>query len=202
LIIKNINFTIIEEKCNPDKLFLAILLIGYFQAMEQLLVDMDGVLANVYSQFLNLEFKETGVKQNIESLSGKIEADAFLNYERSVHSMNFFRKAPVIPDSIEGLKYLNNKYRVLIVSSAMEFPHSLIEKYEWLIEFYPFISWKQFVFCGEKASVKGDIMIDDHPKNLDFFTGRKILFTQPHNIHLSNNEYQRVDNWKQLIGIL
>ena len=163
---------------------------------------MDGVLADVYSQFLRLELKETGIKQNIESLYGKTEADAFSNYEQYVHSIDFFRKAPTIPGSIEGLRYLNHKYSVLIVSSAMEFRDSLIEKYEWLSEFYPFISWKQIVFCGEKSVVKGDIMIDDHPKNLDFFTGRKILFTQPHNIYLTNKEYERVDNWEQIIGIL
>lgn len=170
--------------------------------MDQLLVDMDGVLADVYSQFLRLESKETGIKQSIESLYGKTEADAFPNYEQYVHSTDFFRKAPTMPGSIEGLRYLNHKYKLLIVSSAMEFPDSLIEKYEWLNEFYPFISWKQIVFCGEKTVVKGDIMIDDHPKNLNFFTGRRILFTQPHNIYLSNGEYERVDNWEQIIGIL
>ena len=170
--------------------------------MEQLLVDMDGVLADVYSQFLHFEFNETGVEQDMESLYGKTEADAFLNYERYVHSNDFFRKAPTMPGSIEGLRYLNHKYKVLIVSSAMEFPNSLIEKHEWLDEFYPFISWKQIVFCGDKAVVKGDIMIDDHPKNLDFFTGRKILFTQPHNVLLSNKEYERTDNWAQILEIL
>jgi 5'(3')-deoxyribonucleotidase len=170
--------------------------------MDQLLVDMDGVLADVYSQFLHLEFEETGVRQNIEALYGRPEPDAFPYYEQHVHSRNFFRKAPTVRDSIEGLTYLNDKYRVLIVSSAMEFPHSLTEKYDWLNEFYPFITWKQIVFCGDKSALKGDIMIDDHPKNLDYFAGRKILYTQPHNIYLTNVQYRRVDNWKQLVGIL
>ena len=130
--------------------------------MEQLLVDMDGVLADVYTQFLHLEWKETGVMQNVEALYGKTEPEAFRNYERHVHSRDFFRKAPTMPESIEGLAQLNMKYKVLVVSAAMEFPDSLIEKYEWLKEFYPFITWKQIVFCGDKASLKGDIMIDDH----------------------------------------
>ncbi|KAA6316407.1 hypothetical protein EZS27_033278 [termite gut metagenome] len=29
--------------------------------LKQILVDMDGVLADVYSQFIKLELKETGV---------------------------------------------------------------------------------------------------------------------------------------------
>ena len=169
---------------------------------QQVLVDMDGVLADVYSRFLDLEFRETGIKLEIESLNGKTEDEAFPNYLKNVRSKDFFRKVPTIPDSIEGLKYLNDKYSVLIVSSATEYPNSLIEKIEWLNEFYPFISWKQMIFCGQKDSIKGDIMIDDHPKNLDFFSGRKIIFTQPHNFYISKSNYERVNNWKQIMEIL
>ena len=32
---------------------------------QQVLVDMDGVLADVYSQFLELEYKETGIRRGI-----------------------------------------------------------------------------------------------------------------------------------------
>jgi 5'(3')-deoxyribonucleotidase len=170
--------------------------------MEQLLVDMDGVLADVYAHFLYLEFRETSIKPRLEELYGRTEAEAFAHYEQNVHSKDFFRKAPVMPGSIDGLKYLNNRYKVLVVSAAMEFPDSLIEKHDWLLEYFPFISWKQIVFCGDKAAVKGDIMIDDHPKNLNFFPGRKILFTQPHNILLPNDSWERVDTWKQLLEIL
>jgi len=170
--------------------------------LQQVLVDMDGVLADVYSQLLKFEYEDTGVRREIESLYGKLELDAFPNGNTYVRSQGFFRTAPVIPGSVEGLKYLNEKYRVVIVSSATEFPRSLMEKLEWLNEYYPFITWEQMIFCGKKDSVKGDIMIDDHPKNLDFFTGKKIMFTQPHNVLIPDNGYQRVDGWKQIIEIL
>ena len=114
----------------------------------------------------------------------------------------FFRNAPIIDDSIEGLRYLNDQYNVLIVSSATEFPNSLNEKLEWLNEYYPFISWKQMIFCGEKKSIKGDIMIDDHIKNLQYFQGEKILFTQPHNIYIDSISYKRVHTWKEIMTIL
>lgn len=170
--------------------------------MEQLLVDMDGVLADVYAQFVRLEFMETGIKPDIESLYGKTEPEAFAHYEQNVHSRDFFRTAPVMPGSVDGLRYLNSKYKVQVVSAAMEFPDSLKEKHDWLQEHFPFISWTQIVFCGDKAAVKGDIMIDDHPKNLNFFPGRKILFTQPHNILLSSDKWERVDQWPELLKIL
>lgn len=170
--------------------------------MKQVLVDMDGVLADVYSQFSRLELGETGTVIDIESLYGKLESEAFPNYEKHVRSTNFFRTAPVIPDSVGGLKYLNEKYNVLIVSSATEFPDSLKEKVEWLNEHFPFIKWQQIILCGTKNSIKGDIMIDDHPKNLDYFEGEKILFNQPHNMYMVKDDCTRVNTWQEIINIL
>lgn len=170
--------------------------------MKQVLVDMDGVLADVYSQFSRLELGETGTVIDIESLYGKLESEAFPNYEKHVRSTNFFRTAPVIPDSVGGLKYLNEKYNVLIVSSATEFPDSLKEKVEWLNEHFPFIKWQQIILCGTKNSIKGDIMIDDHPKNLDYFEGEKILFSQPHNMYMVKDDCTRVNTWQEIINIL
>lgn len=167
----------------------------------QMLVDMDGVLADVYSQFINFEYRDSGIRLNKEDMYGKTEEESFPSFDRHVRSSGFFRTAPLMADSIEGLKYLNDKYNVLIVSSATEFPRSLIEKQEWLNEHFPFITWQQMIFCGRKDSIKGDIMIDDHPKNLSFFDGEKVLFTQPHNIRITNPAYRRVAGWKEIMEI-
>lgn len=170
--------------------------------MLQVLVDMDGVLADTYSQFLRMELDETGRHIPAEELLGKLEEEAFPNFEKHVHSKGFFRTAPQIEGSVDGLKYLNDKYKLLIVSSATEFPQSLTEKVEWLKEYYPFISWQQIILCGDKSSVKGDLMIDDHIKNLDYFEGDKILFSQPHNIYIKNDNYKRVNGWTEVMDIL
>ena len=103
---------------------------------------------------------------------------------------------------MKGLKYLNDKYKVLIVSSATEFPNSLTEKQRWLNEYFPFITWEQMIFCGRKDSIQGDIMIDDHPKNLRTFGGRRILFTQPHNMCIDEASYQRVSGWEEIMNLL
>lgn len=107
---------------------------------QQILVDMDGVLADVYAQLIIFEYRDSGIKLNIENMYGKTELEAFPSFEKHVRSKGFFRTAPLIPGSIEGLKYLNEKYNVLIVSSATEFPQSLNEKEEWLSEHFPFIT--------------------------------------------------------------
>lgn len=169
---------------------------------KQILTDMDGVLADVYTHFIQMEYKDSGIKINIQDLYGKSEEESFPSFDKHIRSHGFFRTVPVIQDSIEGLKYLNDRYNVLIVSSATEFPNSISEKQEWLNEHFPFIKWEQMIFCGQKDSIKGDIMIDDHPKNLRSFDGEKIIFTQPHNMNIQDSDFRRVFCWKDILNML
>ncbi|KGT08195.1 5'(3')-deoxyribonucleotidase [Elizabethkingia anophelis] len=169
---------------------------------KRVLVDMDGVLADVYSQFIKYEERDSGVKINIEDSEGLDEVIAFPNVNKHLHEPGFFRDLQVMENSIEVMEYLNSKYEVFILSAAMEFPNSLREKYDWLVEHFPFITWEQIIFCGSKKAVTADYMIDDYPKNLDTFRGEKLLFTQPHNQSVKNPDYKRIDSWKEIKTIL
>jgi 5'(3')-deoxyribonucleotidase len=84
----------------------------------------------------------------------------------------------------------------------MEFPQSLIEKYEWLREHFPFINWSQIIFCGSKKAISGDFMVDDHFKNLSNFKGEKLLFTATHNINIHIMGYTRVNSWVEVRRLL
>jgi 5'(3')-deoxyribonucleotidase len=170
--------------------------------MKRLLIDMDGVLSDIYAQFIKYEQKDIGLTQSVKELTGKFEREAFINHDKYVNSENFFYTAIPIQDSVEIVSKLNDAYQVYIVSSAMQFPISLQEKINWLTKYFPFLSWKQIVFCGTKEIVYGDIMIDDHFSNLDNFQGQTILFTQPHNIGKPINMHTRVNTWKEIEKIL
>lgn len=48
-----------------------------------------------------------------------------------------------------------------------------------------------------------DIMIDDHFKNLDHFTGGEtLLFSQPHNKMADAGKHRRVDTWQEIERLL
>jgi len=165
---------------------------------------MDHVMADITANYI-LWYKEaTGVELTRDSLLGKPEAAAFPHPEKVVsflYTPGFFRSAPVIAGSQEVIRELNEIYEVFIVSAAMEFPQSLIEKYEWLSAHFDFISWKQIILCGSKKPISGDYMIDDHLKNLDNFNGHKILFTATHNVNITGG-YTRVNNWEEVRRLL
>ena len=172
--------------------------------MKRLIIDMDDVLADATGQFIRFYEDKFGVRVPREALNHKEEMEGFPGMHKEVYEFtfqkNFFRTMAVNENSQEVVKMLNAKYDLFIVSSAMEFPNSLNEKFDWLGEHFPFLHWKQFVFCGSKAIVHGDYMIDDLPRNLEKFNGEKLIYTAPHN--LQHNHFKRVNNWKEVEGVL
>ncbi|UWX60541.1 5'(3')-deoxyribonucleotidase [Chryseobacterium oranimense] len=170
--------------------------------MKKVIVDMDGVMADVYHQLVQFEKRDSGKEIEISGLAGMPEIEAFPNGKKHVNEVGFFRTLPVMEGSKAALEYINSKYELYIVSAGMEFPNSLREKFDWLAEHFPFISWEQIVLCGSKKVIHGDIMIDDYPKNLDHFAGEKFIFTQPHNELIENETYKRVHSWEEIMTIL
>ncbi|RYY62945.1 MAG: 5'(3')-deoxyribonucleotidase [Chitinophagaceae bacterium] len=161
---------------------------------QRIAVDMDGVLADVFEQFLDWDEREHGVRQLRENLMGQKELEVFKHARKYLYTEKFFRSLKVMQDSQEVLRRIHDHFDLYIVSAATEFPQSLAEKQEWLLEHFPFIGWEKIVFCGSKQIVSADIMIDDHFKNLDYFTGElSILYTQPHNALAQAGRHRRVE---------
>ncbi len=170
--------------------------------MKTLAVDMDGVLADVYSLFVKMHSEEFGYDVTLEDSHGLAESAAFPGIYKYVNSKGFFRNVPLIEGCQECIVKLNEKYKLFIVSAATEFPSSLQDKQSWLNDHFPFITWRQMVFCGSKEIIKADIMIDDHFKNLDHFKGHTILFTQQHNISTHPGRHIRVQSWNEIGKLL
>jgi 5'(3')-deoxyribonucleotidase len=163
---------------------------------------MDGVLADVYPRFFELYEQETGNKKTIGEILGLKEGEAFPELYRWVETPGFFRTIPVMADSQRVLKLLNKTYEILVISMATEFPVSLTDKQMWINDHFPFISWRQVIFCGNKSLIPADLMIDDHFKNLDHFKGETIMFSQPHNINNIDHQHKIVSSWSQIEKLL
>lgn len=163
-------------------------------------VDMDGVLADTETHFIQYYEAESGEKVERHTLLGVPESQAFPDktaVNRFVHTPGFFRTLPLIPGGVYAIKTLMEYFDVFIVSAAMEFPLSLYEKKLWLEEYFPFVSWKNIVFCGDKSIIKTDYLIDDHLKNLDNFSGIPLMFTASHNVY--SRQYHRLNNWEEIL---
>jgi 5'-nucleotidase len=163
-------------------------------------VDMDGVLADTETHFIKYYEGESGKTFDKQAMQGIPESQSFPDKTavwRYVNTAGFFRTLPLIDGAVQAIKTLIEDFDVYIVSAAMEFPLSLYEKKLWLEEYFPFVHWRNIVFCGDKSIIKTDYLIDDHLKNLDTFSGIPLMFTAAHNINY--NHHTRMNNWEEII---
>jgi 5'-nucleotidase len=169
---------------------------------KSIAIDMDNVIADVATHFIDWYERDYGVRVKEETLRGVPENDAFPDNAviKFLFTPGFFRTVPVMPGSQQAVKRLMEDFEIYIVSAAMEFPHSLFEKYEWLREHFPFISWRNIIFCGDKSIINTDYLIDDHCKNLDNCSGKALLFSALHNANI--NHHHRLNDWNEVVEYL
>lgn len=173
--------------------------------METLAIDMDEVLADAAKKLIAWYKEDTGIIIKDEDIQGLNLHDAVIKdhahlFHQYANTPGFFRDLDLMPDADAVLKELNERYQVFLVSAAMEFPNSLKDKFDWIMEKLPFISWRQICLCGSKSLVQTDIMIDDRTRNFTSLKGRKILYAAHHNIRETG--YERVANWKDIAALL
>jgi 5'-nucleotidase len=172
---------------------------------QRIAIDMDDVMTATGKKILEVYNDKIGTNFTKNDFLNKNFYEVFdqSNYSiirDAIFQVGFFRELEVMPDAVEVVKALHDKYDVFVVSAAMEFPNSLIEKHDWLAEHFPFIHWKNMVLCGDKSIISADIMIDDHEKNLRTFKGKTLMFDAIHNQKVT--EFQRVMSWKEVAEIL
>ncbi|MCO5945786.1 5' nucleotidase, NT5C type [Mucilaginibacter flavidus] len=170
---------------------------------KSIAIDMDGVIADEVIQLLTWYDQHYGVKIHPAELNGRREEDVVPEkdaYSKLSAMPGYFRTTPVMPGAVEAVKKLAESFDIFIVSAAMQYPHSLSQKLEWLGEHFPFISWRNIIFCGDKSIIGTDYMIDDHIKNLDYFKGKTIMFNAFHNVN--HTHHQRVNNWDQVLELM
>lgn len=165
---------------------------------KKIAIDMDEVIADVYPKFLDYYERDFGERIEMKDFWGKKiydnpEAKHIRNY---LWDKGFFADLPVMKDSQEVIQELQKDYDIFLVTAAMEFRNSFEDKYDWARKHFPFIHWKNIVFCGDKSIIRADYMIDDHVKNLLTFEGKGLLYTSTHNIH--EKRFTRVNNWQEV----
>lgn len=173
--------------------------------MKRLIIDMDDVLADTGAKILKIFNEKNNLNIDKAYFEDKdfyslVRDGKYVSYRDQLFEPGFFRDLEVFPNAVEVVEELQKKYEIYIVSAAVEFPTSLFDKYEWMQEHFPFISWKNIVFCGDKSIVHGDIMIDDHARNFENFSGEKLLFHSMHNTQVQG--FKRVRDWKEIYQIL
>ena len=164
----------------------------------RIVIDMDGVMAHTYVCFIDLYEQRFGRRPEREELLGRKVYDlpGGAEIRRAMYEPGFFRTPAVMEGAVAAVRELYDNYEVFVVSTASEFKHAYLDKWEWLHEHFPFVSFKRIVFCGDKRIVHGDYMIDDKVRNLRGFNGKGLLFDALDNHY--DEGFHRVHDWGEI----
>jgi len=148
---------------------------------QRIAIDMDDVMADTHAKFVRLYLAGQTPRYTLDELKASsfhelFDQDEYSVISNRVYEPGFFRDIPVMEGAQDVIAGLITKYDVFVASAAQEFPNSLREKWDWLQEHFPAISWRNYVFMGDKSVLNTAYLIDDMPYNLHTFQGQGLLF--------------------------
>lgn len=172
---------------------------------QRIAIDMDDVMADTHGKFIQLYLAGETPRYTLEELKEKsfhelFDEGEYRTLSRQVYEPGFFRDIPVMEGAQDVIADLMKKYEIFIATAAQEFPNSLREKWDWLQEHFPAISWRNYVFMGDKSILNTAYLIDDMPRNLRTFQGQGLLFDALHN--RDDREFRRVKSWQDVAKVL
>lgn len=187
--------------------------------MKKIFIDVDDVICDNGFMFLVNDY--LGTNYTLDDVKTYYVEEELMNEEQKLGFYKYLEdKNPyehnfIFQGAYEGLKALNAKYEVYICSScAIDIP-GLREasglfyknKYDFLIENFPFLDINKFIFTGSKNIFKADVQIDDRLSHLKGDAEIKLLYDAYHNREY-DDEYlemlgvKRVKSWSDISNIL
>ena len=176
----------------------------------KILIDMDDTIfdtIDAWVDWLNITF-DTCVSTNdmtdwdIESVFPTLSGEQ-VHYPLFVKE--FWMGIKPFDGAVECIeKLVEGGHDVYILTASH--PDTMSAKSRILLDYMPFLTYKNIIAAYDKSMVKGDIQIDDYIKNLNGDESRrmKILFSRPHNRLVSDDikDIKRVDNWKEIYELI
>lgn len=171
-------------------------------------VDMDGVIADLQTPWLNRINEEFGCNVCVDDLTSWnmgnfLPAAASKSYHKHLHDLKLYEEVEPYPGALEGIGEVRRLgYHVLFVTSST--PAGAYGKMRWL-KVHGFTPQHEYIPADfisahkKKYVMPGTPLVDDGLHNLE---GEEfgILFDQPWN--RSTFHARRVFNWEGVVGTL
>lgn len=121
-----------------------------------------------------------------------------------IQEPDFYDQVQPIAGAFEGVRWLREQgHRVVFVTSSIG--PSMDAKRRWLMR-YGFIpqayAADDYVVAHDKALIRAEILIDDRPKNIANFPGKRVLYHQPWNRAFTDFGGIRMMQWSEISTML
>lgn len=175
--------------------------------MKRILVDVDGVIADLHAEWLklyNMEYNDVLTVDQITdwNMQNFVKPECGTKIFDYLHDPTLYNSVKPVDGAVSSIHWLRqHEYDVRFLTSGVQ-----PAKIQWLGD-HGLLLGEHFMFspdvivAHDKSLVKGDILIDDSIANCDNFSGQSILFAQPWNVN-NVTGYYRADNWPDVIQYL
>ena len=170
-----------------------------------ILVDMDDTIEQLLKAWIARGNEKFGRNVQLEDVTDWNVAFPFPGIPKQevydlTYEPGFWSSIEPMPGAAEALKHLMDEgHEVYIVTSA-EIEHVEEKMKGLLFRYFPFLSWEQVIITSKKQMIRGDVLIDDGPHNLEGGEYAKILLDAPYNrsYNAEANEMIRVYSWEEI----
>lgn len=173
----------------------------------RILLDMDGVLANLEKGFLDCWRKKYPEKIYIplENRNTHFLVDQYpKEYKTLINQVmaepNFFLSLEPIEGSIQAVKELFAMDMEIFICTVplKDYKNCVSEKYQWVEKYLGFEWTQRIILTTDKTLIKGDYLIDDQPiiTGVERPSWKHVMYDLPKN--RGENAVYRLnwDNWK------
>lgn len=181
---------------------------------KRVLVDMDGILANLAKQWLATYNEENDDNVRVRDIT-TWEMHHHVKIGKGIYKIpgrkGYFDKTPPMPGAIAGFKALKKHGHEVIVCSSPYNPDSCRAKQEWCAR-YLGTRWSDVTLTHKKHWMNADVIIDDKPTTIAEFKAmdrETVTIAYPYNAsveHLcdlrAQNMMKSQDAWEEIVEYL
>lgn len=175
-------------------------MIGRVSNVKKILcIDMDSVIVDLMSEWYrryNRDYQDDLTVERVVDWDAQsyVKRECGAKIYDYLHEPGLFLNLKPLPYAIEVLERLAKRFDILVVTSS---PSAVAyrEKEEWVLRHLPFVGRQNLIFAHRKDLIRGDLLFDDAPHNLQGFlaTGRvAVAMDYPYN---RNVPCLRVSGW-------
>ena len=107
----------------------------------------------------------------------------------------FWVDLPPFPGAIDFVRTLNEDYTVYLATIPALGKVCAYEKEKWMAKHLPFLDRTRLILCHHKYLLKGTALLDDNPKYLCRFDGKRLLFDKPWNSPDALRDEGMLEQW-------
>lgn len=134
------------------------------------LCDLDGICADLLPAWLGLYNNRYGDSVTVADITDWDVARC-VKHPRKIYGVldrpNVYRELKPVPGAVDGLwRICNAGHHVVIATATPRRVEVATEKLQWIKEHLPFIDHENIVIVHRKDLLRGDVLIDDAPRNI------------------------------------